>query len=274
MDGPGGNEIRKWSLSFMTDALLGREGRSLTAEQLRSFYAGSYLERNPELDVADAPYKAALMSEACTLGGLSRAASVLEIGCGSGALLKDMKERLGASRAFGIDYSTTIAAAGRARFGHEVARADGVALPFRTGAFDVAYFADVLEHVLEPERFLREVARVGRRILFFIPIEAGVVTNAIYLTRRLRGKRTTYEQYGHIWRWNRGQIFRLLRAAGIELEGHRCFQAPPRLEGMNQLGRLMETIRSRTGSLSSRAAEVLFGTGAFVGVGRRAGAPS
>jgi SAM-dependent methyltransferase len=176
---------------------------------------------------------------------------------------------LSASHTVWADYSTAIAAAGRLRNGHRIVRADGAALPFRTDAFDLAYFADVLEHVLDPVGFLREVSRVCRRILFFIPIEAGLVTNPIYLMRRLRGKHTNYEQYGHIWRWNRVQVRRLIRAAGIQMDVHRCFQAPPHLEGMNRVGRAMENLRVRTGTFSPVLAEALFGSGALIGLGRR-----
>jgi SAM-dependent methyltransferase len=268
MYGPGENELRKVSLSFVVNALLGREGRAVTPEHLRSFYASSYLERNPQLDADDAPYKAALLTEVCALAGVREATSLLEVGCGSGALLGDMKGRLGASRSVGVDYSDTIAIVGRARYGHQAVRADGATLPFRDGAFDLVYFADVVEHVLEPERFLREVARVGRRVAFLIPIEAGVLATPIYLSRRLRGKGTNYEQYGHIWRWSRPQIRRLLRAAGMKLDAYRCFQAPVKLSGMNRLGRLAETLRARAGALSPTAAEVLFGTAAFVGLAK------
>ena len=273
MRGPGEDETRKWSFSFVADALLGSEGRSLRSEQLQAFYAQAYLERNPDLDATDAPYKAGLINEVCRSGGLTHADSLLEIGCGSGALLQQMKSHLQASHLVGVDYSAAISLAGRERHGHQVARADGVALPFRTGCFDLAYFADVLEHVLDPVSFLREVARVGRRVVFYVPIEAGLVSNAIYVTRRLRGKTTNYEQYGHIWRWNRRQILRLVRAAGIHIEAYRCFQAPPQLEGMNKLGRAVETMRIRTGALSSTAAEALFGTGVVVCLARRIDEP-
>jgi SAM-dependent methyltransferase len=270
MNGPGEGESRRFSISFVANALLGREARALTPAHLRSFYERAYLERNPALDADDAPRKAALLAEVCAGRGIDSAETLLEIGCGSGALLHEMTGRLRASRSFGVDYSDAIAATGRARYGHEVARADGAALPFRTGAFDLAYFADVLEHVLEPERFLREVARVGRRVVFLIPIEAGIVSTPIYVTRRLRGKGTNYEQYGHIWRWTRPQILHLVRAAGLELDGYRCYQAPANLEGMSRIGRAMEELRARAGALSSTAAEAMFGSAAFVGVARAA----
>jgi SAM-dependent methyltransferase len=268
MEGPGEGESRRFSISFVANALLGREARALTPAHLRSFYARAYLERNPELDADDAPRKAALITEVCTSSGIDRAETLLEIGCGSGALLHEMSARLHPSRSVGVDYSTAIAAAGRARHGHEVARADGAALPFRSGAFDLVYFADVLEHVLEPELFLREVARVGRRVAFLIPIEAGIVSTPIYVSRRLRGKGTNYEQYGHIWRWLRPEILRLVRAAGLKLDGYRCFQAPANVEGMSRLGRAMEELRARAGAFSSTAAEAMFGSGALVGVAR------
>ncbi len=268
MEGPGEGESRRFSISFVANALLGREARALTPAHLRSFYARAYLDRNPELDADDAPRKAALIAEVCTGSGIDHAETLLEIGCGSGALLHEMSAHLRPSRSFGVDYSDAIAAAGRARYRHEVARADGAALPFRARAFDLVYFADVLEHVLEPERFLREVARVGRRMAFLIPIEAGIVSTPIYVTRRLRGKGTNYEQYGHIWRWTRPEILRLVRAAGLKLDGYRCFQAPANVGGMSRIGRVMEELRARAGALSSTAAEAMFGSSAFIGVAR------
>jgi SAM-dependent methyltransferase len=268
MVGPEGFSQRRRSLSFVTDAWLGREGRSLEAAQLRSFYARPYLDQHPDMDAADAPYKATLLSNICALGGLTRTGSILEIGCGSGALLAAMKAQLSASIAVGVDYSHAIAALGRQRHGHRPARADGAALPFHSRAFDLVYFADVLEHVLDPVAFLREAARVGKQVAFLIPIEGGLINTPIYVSRRIRGKSTNYEQYGHIWRWSRRQILGLLNQAGLRLDQWRCHQAPIKVSGLNGMGRLFEHMREGAGRISPDLAEALFGTAALVGLAR------
>jgi SAM-dependent methyltransferase len=44
-------------------------------------------------------------------------------------------------------------------------------LPFRDGAFDVVVATEVIEHTDDPEKFAREVRRVGRRLILTTPVE-------------------------------------------------------------------------------------------------------
>jgi ubiquinone/menaquinone biosynthesis C-methylase UbiE len=86
-------------------------------------------------------------------------ARVLEAGCGTGMILKEVAPR--ATSAVGVDLSPGMLATARAR-GLRVVHASVTDLPFPDGGFDVAYSFKVLAHVERIERALSELARVVR----------------------------------------------------------------------------------------------------------------
>jgi ubiquinone/menaquinone biosynthesis C-methylase UbiE len=90
---------------------------------------------------------------------LARDRDVLEIGCGTGLILRHV-DRV-ASLAVGIDISEQMLRQAHRR-GLNVARASATALPFSDEVFDLVYSFKVLAHVPELERALAEAARVTR----------------------------------------------------------------------------------------------------------------
>lgn len=90
-----------------------------------------------------------------------RGAVVLEAGCGEGYgadLLAGVAERV-----LGVDYDAPTVRHARARYPRvDVARANLVALPVRDGACDAVVSLQVVEHLWEQERFLRECRRALR----------------------------------------------------------------------------------------------------------------
>jgi SAM-dependent methyltransferase len=97
-------------------------------------------------------------------------ARVLEVGCGSGVVVRDLAAMVGRrGEVVGVDTSRAVLAAARrlCRAGAGGARivlraADGARLPFATGRFDVTLAVTVILHVAEPIRVVREMARVTR----------------------------------------------------------------------------------------------------------------
>jgi ubiquinone/menaquinone biosynthesis C-methylase UbiE len=88
-----------------------------------------------------------------------RGRSVLEVGCGTGLLLRRIAAF--ASHARGVDLSPGMLARARAR-GLHVDLASATALPFADASFDVACSFKVLPHVRAVDRALAEMARVVR----------------------------------------------------------------------------------------------------------------
>lgn len=90
---------------------------------------------------------------------LARGARVLEAGCGTGLILRRLREVAGS--AVGVDLSRGMLGGARDK-GLPVAQGSVVELPFPDGAFDLVCSFKVLAHVAEIERALAELARVTR----------------------------------------------------------------------------------------------------------------
>ncbi len=95
--------------------------------------------------------------------GLERASRVLDVGCGSGSVTADLA-RACHGRVVAVDADPTMVRRSRQRLdgAATVVRADGRALPFADGSFDVAVCNLVLLWSPEPERIVAEMARVVR----------------------------------------------------------------------------------------------------------------
>jgi SAM-dependent methyltransferase len=79
------------------------------------------------------------------------ARTLLDVGCGSGALSRDYKRRNPAAKVFGIEIDATVARLAAQRMG-EVAVGDVEAnpLPFGETRFDCIIYGDILEHLRDP----------------------------------------------------------------------------------------------------------------------------
>ena len=84
---------------------------------------------------------------------------VLEVGCGTGLILRRIKEF--ARSAKGVDLSPGMLERARAR-GLDVLEGSATALPFEDNQFDVTCSFKVLAHVPEIDRALAEMSRVTR----------------------------------------------------------------------------------------------------------------
>lgn len=94
--------------------------------------------------------------------GQQEARSVLDVGCGTGALLEELGDD-GRRLVTGIDLDfASLAFARQAAPGASLAASDGRALPFRRASFDLAVCHFVLLWVGDPLQVLREMRRVVR----------------------------------------------------------------------------------------------------------------
>lgn len=151
---------------------------------------------------------------------------VLEVGCGTGVVCRDLAEMVGPrGRVVGVDPSRTfIQAARRLAREHGLDRrirfevGDGARLRFRDGTFDATLAITVLLHTPNPEAILKEMIRVTR--------PGGVVgaqdqdwgTQAIdhpdrALTRRLL---EGYTQRIYNDPWSGRTLFGMLRRLGLQ----------------------------------------------------------
>ena len=142
------------------------------------------------------------------LGPLPRRPTVVDIGCSTGYLLRDVRSALPGASLIGVD----LVAAGL-RKAHEnvpdarLLQADACALPLDDASVDAAVSANLLEHVLDDVRALSEIRRVlrpGGRAVVVVPVGPH---NYDYYDRFL----------GHERRYARGELARKAKAAGLEV---------------------------------------------------------
>ncbi len=82
---------------------------------------------------------------------------VLDVGCGSGSLMKVLKQEFGSDfEAEGLDMSLL----GNAEEWLHFTQGDAHNLPYEDNFFDVICIVDVLEHVVDPDKVLQEATRV------------------------------------------------------------------------------------------------------------------
>lgn len=102
---------------------------------------------------------------------LAPGTAVLEVGCGTGVWAREVAALVGpGGRVLGLDPSRSLVEAAR-RFARERGApphlafqvADGAALPFPDGSWDLVLAATVLGHVPDAAAVMREAARVARR---------------------------------------------------------------------------------------------------------------
>ncbi len=135
-------------------------------------------------------------------------AVIVDLGCGSGHLLDDLRARFPQAFLVGIDAVPEGLAKARRRVpGAELILADVTTLPLGDATVDVAVSANLLEHVEDDGRALAELARIlrpGGRAALVVPAGPGLVD---YYDQAL----------GHVRRYARGELAGKARAQGLRV---------------------------------------------------------
>jgi len=88
----------------------------------------------------------------------SRGTVVLDVGCGTGLLLRHMNDA-----AIGLDINPWSVAKAKERTQKQVVRADAEALPFQDSVLDIVVCTETLEHLPNPVGALKEMNRVLKK---------------------------------------------------------------------------------------------------------------
>ena len=141
----------------------------LTAGGVRSDNEAKYRSRNPVVRYLVGRF----LSRVATVVERARPHRVLEVGCGEGIVLEFLARRVPGARLGGLELDLAALARAQDRCpGMPLVRGDVCALPFESRAFDLVLCLEVLEHLPDPGRALREIRRVARRdCLLSVPHE-------------------------------------------------------------------------------------------------------
>jgi len=143
---------------------------------------------------------------------IGQPSSVLDLGCGDGLFLRNVD----AKRKVGLELSKTAVKNAKRRgidarlfdFEHEK-------LPFKDEEFDCVTLLDVLEHTFQPDKELRNAARVAKRVVITVPNFAFVVSRLQVLFGLVPS--VLGERKGHVFYFTRRKLHEICRRAGVKI---------------------------------------------------------
>jgi ubiquinone/menaquinone biosynthesis C-methylase UbiE len=182
---------------------------------------------------AGQPHQARLRQGFLSLAGIGAGMRVLDVGCGTGVVTRDVARRVGArGGVVGVDPSRALLAVARRqnRGGHPGARpafrhGDGRALPFPPASFDVTLAVTVLLHVPAGDRVLREMIRVTRPGGRVAVLDQDFGTLALDVSDRALTRRIIdgHSEQFYAEPWSGRTLARRLRLAGLARVRSRVF---------------------------------------------------
>jgi SAM-dependent methyltransferase len=187
--------------------------------RLVRFYEDAYVQQDPADAMRYARWralgaigKADHVLALCARAGL-RPARTLEIGCGDGALLCELRARAFGGRLEGVEITRAAVEIARGRTGIDrVELYDGAHLPARDGEYELGIVSHVLEHVPDPPALLGEAARACEAVVMEVPLEAN-------LSARRAVKREHASEVGHLQRLDRAGAREIVARAGLRVAG-------------------------------------------------------
>jgi SAM-dependent methyltransferase len=147
-----------------------------------------------------------------TVAGHLDIGSVIDIGCGTGAVLAHLAHEGMGELYYALDVAENAIAAVRQRTdipnlaGSQVF--DGLRIPYGDHQFDLAVLSHVVEHLAHPGPLLCEAARVARYVCVEVPLEDNVYTRLKVHVFKSRYR----EDIGHIQWFSLGSFRGLLKS--------------------------------------------------------------
>lgn len=142
--------------------------------------------------------------------------AILDIGCGTGALLQMIQVKKKDARLFGVDLSEKMVQVAKAKLGGkaDLRVSDSEKLPFPNGAFDLVMCTYSFHHYPNPGAVLSEVRRVlapGGRLILVDP------TTSIPLLRQMVNFRNLFIKDGTVRIYSKKEMKALVEAAAFKV---------------------------------------------------------
>lgn len=184
---------------------------------------GTFVEDSRSGREVDSPWKARQILKMLDRHGIEPA-TVCEVGCGTGEVIRELADALGHDRSYvGLDISARAIARASEKSAPHLRFARGDIRSMETPFFDLLMAIDVFEQVEDYIGFLRNIRHRGDYKLFHIPLDMNV-------QMVLRGApiRRARERIGHLHYFSKDTALATLRDAGYQLID--LFYTPDMLE--------------------------------------------
>ncbi|MDI6695064.1 MAG: class I SAM-dependent methyltransferase [Anaerolineales bacterium] len=144
--------------------------------------------------------------------------SIVDIGCGTGAILASLARMSFGQHYYALDITDQAIHIVKHRSDIpnliEAKVFDGLHIPYKNQQFDLAILSHVVEHLMDPVPLLQEATRVARYMVVEVPLE-----DNLYTRLKVHLFRSHYrEELGHIQWFNQSNFrFLLEHTCGLEI---------------------------------------------------------
>lgn len=156
-------------------------------------------------------------SSLISLAKALRSDSILDVGCGEGFTMDKLSKNQIGEKIEGIEYSKDAIAFGKKLFPNLIFKEGSIyKLPYKDSSFDLVICTEVLEHLEEPTKALKEILRISKKYLIIsVPNEP-----LFMLSNFLRGKNFSRlgNDEGHINHWSPSSLRKYLTQNKVKIK--------------------------------------------------------
>lgn len=151
-----------------------------------------------------------------TLSSIKDEKFILDVGCGEGITLQKLLKKFPDRIIHGLDYEWDNVAVCKT---HNLPAQRGSAyeLAFEDQSFDCCLFLEVIEHLLDPEKALREIHRVLRKgglLLVIFPHDWLFKAARLFFMKL----KEAFTPSGHVKQWQPAEMRKTLNDVGFEIQ--------------------------------------------------------
>jgi len=147
---------------------------------------------------------------------ISSPQTVLDIGSGDGLLLSLVQEKFPGAHVEGADISLEAIKRCTERGIHATLVESAERLPYADKSFDTVVLLDVLEHTYQPERILKEAARVARiQVIVGVPNFSSLPARLQVLMGEV--PENNRPQKGHVYWFNKNALESVANKSGVSI---------------------------------------------------------
>jgi hypothetical protein len=178
---------------------------------LDRYLNGDYAQKNPEWDSGDALWKAAKLHQ-LLLDHQCQPSSIVEIGCGSGAVLEAVRGYFPQASLAGFDIAPDASNFWEGLSAHGIRLELADYLELEEPVPDLILVLDVLEHLGNPWEFLARLRHKSNLVVFHFPLDLSALS-----VLRQNPLLQVRDKVGHLHFFTHGLAVALLQESGFEI---------------------------------------------------------
>lgn len=164
-------------------------------------YSKEYIEKNPTLHLEHSQTKT---KEILEVLDKRKFETILDVGCGAGAITLELARTLHSGQVVGIDVSEVMIEKARELDSNNVIKWQQTSIYdfISEKPFDLVVCADIVEHMEDDVRFLKRVSMLGKHVVIRVPLEDSVFNRFLRKFSIYDPWVDTKNRYGHIHHYN------------------------------------------------------------------------